>query len=684
MKKLLRVVIFGLLVGWLAGCIRPEQPAVITPSPATGGVALCNPDDLHQCLLSPDGRWAAELNEAKGSLLLNTFDWRVQELFPDGDSINAAVWSPDSRNLIIARLNYHWTDNSGNIKVEGPPQLWQVTIDGNTFTTPTLVYEAPRILPVFGDMGPGEITLGEWSPDGRHLLFWVGPLGASMQADGLPFLTLDLTTQQATLLADSALLNPHYHSWSPDGSALAYTAGGYRSAQVNKWLNIWDSNTGEITTAISQTEQIPGIIAWSPSGDWIAYAAVPAAETSAELADWGSFDNPAIAGRRIYLLNPATAETQRLNDADALQDAPTWSEDGATLYYVQRDGVEVVLMAADPATGQAATIEASRQPLPDYIGYYGQGEWDKWLAYRPRKAASTGATLTGQIVAGYGDHQPLATLPLWVGTDATGVATGATDGNGNFVLTGLPVGTVRVVTSHLAFTATMPTATATVDLGVLNYPLIHPPDNLWYTTPPIDLVATRQQAQSIPYTLCAEDVSWTRPSQEQQQQVVWSQAPFRQASKAWLTQWFAQFAVLYDTQDRFVQSGPDGVRLDKLATDWRYLLGLWNADNWLDNSPCAYDGVALNALLTRSQLEVWLLGYRVDRVEQVGKREVVYKEKRMCDPQARACQQRPGVHFFIQVTPAPGFQIVRFAGGIADVIAIHLLDATGQALLELP
>jgi len=55
----------------------------------------------------------------------------------------------------------------------------------------------------------------------------------------------------------------------------------------------------------------------------------------------------------------------------------------ATLYYVQRDGAEVVLMAADPTTGQATPIETSRQPLPDYIGYYSQGEWEQWLTHRP-------------------------------------------------------------------------------------------------------------------------------------------------------------------------------------------------------------------------------------------------------------------------------------------------------------
>jgi hypothetical protein len=62
-----------------------------------------------------------------------------------------------------------------------------------------------------------------------------GPLSGSIEADGLPLYIFDTRAQQATLLADTALLNPRYHSWSPDGSTLAYIAGGYRSAQVNKW-----------------------------------------------------------------------------------------------------------------------------------------------------------------------------------------------------------------------------------------------------------------------------------------------------------------------------------------------------------------------------------------------------------------------------------------------------------------
>ena len=246
-----------------------------------------------------------------------------------------------------------------------------------------MIFDTTQDLPTLQDPGPGQLILGDWSPDNHHLLFWVGPLSASIQADGLPFLMVDTANAQSTLLADTALLNPRYHSWAPDGSALLFTAGGYRSAQVNKWLNQWDSTTNQTTTVISQTEQIPGIVTWSPKGDWIAYAAVPAQETGEEWADLMTFDNPAIAGRRIYLLDPKSGTPHRLNDVDSFQDTPVWSTDGATLYYVQRDEAELVLMAAEPTTGQATPLETTRQPLPETVGYYGQSDWEQILKEIP-------------------------------------------------------------------------------------------------------------------------------------------------------------------------------------------------------------------------------------------------------------------------------------------------------------
>jgi Tol biopolymer transport system component len=145
---------------------------------------------------------------------------------------------------------------------------------------------------------------------------------------------------------------------------------------------MWDAATGKSTTVISQTEQIPGIVDWSPNGDSIAYAAVPARETGEEWMDLMTFDNPAIAGRRIYLLDPATGESRRLNEAGAFQDGPLWSNDGTILYYGQYKDDQLVLMATDPATSQTETVPNAAIPLPEFIGYYGQWQQDFLLEYR--------------------------------------------------------------------------------------------------------------------------------------------------------------------------------------------------------------------------------------------------------------------------------------------------------------
>ena len=222
-----------------------------------------------------------------------------------------------------------------------------------------------------GDDGAEQIVLGEMSPDSRRLFFWLGPLSASMRADGLAPYVMDTETGLATQVASFALLNPRYHSWAPDGSALALTAGDWRSAQVNKWLVLYDSASARVTTVISSSEQIPGIVAWSPRGDVVAYAAGSAVQTGEAFADVSTWDNPAIAGRRVYLLDPDAGKHGRLNDSESFQDAPLWSQDGLTLYYVERQGDSLVLMAADPYTGQAKPVEGAQQPLPEHVGYYG-------------------------------------------------------------------------------------------------------------------------------------------------------------------------------------------------------------------------------------------------------------------------------------------------------------------------
>jgi Tol biopolymer transport system component len=295
--------------------------------------------------------------------------------------VDQVAWSPDGQRLVVVETNRIFDDQGQPLPPQQPTRLWQVTLTDETVSAPTLVFSAST-------EDQEGIVLGSWSPNARYLLFWTDPyFSASVLADGTPLWILDTERGQANLITgqpplgeDSALLTPRYQSWAPDSSALVVTAGNYRSAQINKWLLRYEPATQQATVLISKTEQLPGIVAWSPDGKLIAYAAVPAAETSPETADLTSFENPAIAGRRIYLLNPKTGAHWQLNDTEIFQDAPRWSEDGLTLFFVQRADDTAIVMATNTATGETHPVPDVQQPLADIPSYYGQFEWDALLA----------------------------------------------------------------------------------------------------------------------------------------------------------------------------------------------------------------------------------------------------------------------------------------------------------------
>lgn len=369
--------------------LEPLATLPITVKPNTGQF------DRITTLLSPNGQWTAIVNATAGSLTVADSDKTQTEIFPKNSMVQQALWSPDSERLLVVRTGWQVIGGELAASASEPIELWRLEFDlqSSTVSTPTLLYK-PAPSDYDSTSLPQQMVFGSWSPNNRHLLFGVSILSASILADGIPPLVLDTITGQVYPVArpslpegmsplelgrqNTALVNPRYHSWSPDGSTLAITAGGYRSAQTNKWLNLFDVTTGQVTTVISQTEQIPGIVAWSPSGDVIAYAAVPTALTADEWDHWSVFENQAIAGRRIHLLDPATGQHRRLNGLATYQDAPVWSADGARLYYVQRNGETLDLMVADPTTGQTDPVPGASQSIDlqdttrPMVGYYGQ------------------------------------------------------------------------------------------------------------------------------------------------------------------------------------------------------------------------------------------------------------------------------------------------------------------------
>ncbi len=354
-------------------------------------------------MVSPDKHWTASLNTQTNVLDLVRADGKAFQIFPSGNPLGPLTWSPDSHRLLVAQTKPAQSLLGPLLTSAAATQIYQIRIGANDEPgKPTLLVELP--------MSAGNddrVRFGEWSPNSRYVLFWLGPNSGSIQADGLPLYSLDADTGQATRL-DTTILNPYYQSWAPDSSALIFTAGSGRSAQAHKWLDLFSPSSAQVTTVVSQTEQIPGALAWSPKGNWIAYAAIAASDAIGDTND-SSWQNSAIAKRRVWLLNPATRERIRVNNANTFQDAPVWSGDGATLYYVGRDGNDIVLAAGSPITGSVRIIQESRRPSPVVVGYYGQGQWDDVLAYRPDAPRATVPALTQVLtdtVNGFTLHYP--------------------------------------------------------------------------------------------------------------------------------------------------------------------------------------------------------------------------------------------------------------------------------------
>jgi hypothetical protein len=250
-------------------------------------------------------------------------------------------------------------------------------------------------------------------------------------------------------------------------------------------------------------------------------------------------------------------------------------------------------------------------------------------------------------------------------------------------LTNLPLGRVDIDDGHLSFQVTIDSPAQSLDLGRLKYPLIHPPDYYWWQAAPLaDLSQLLGEGKPVDFKVCTTDTGWVRPDLNMQREKVYAQPPFNQLDEKRFEK-FGQIAVLYDTIDIAQQSFPAGLNPDELGADWLYLTGLWTAANKpLSNSDCSYAAKDLQSLFDRSQLEIWLFGYQATRVQELDKEEAEVAESAFCDPNERSCTVRPGYHYAVQVVPAGGFQIIRFASK-QDVLVIHIINS-GREILALP
>jgi hypothetical protein len=286
-----------------------------------------------------------------------------------------------------------------------------------------------------------------------------------------------------------------------------------------------------------------------------------------------------------------------------------------------------------------------------------------------------GATAVGRIVEGYGAHGPVNAALQIRRSPASAAAVAITQGDdGRFELSGLPVGQTDVDAWYLSFVVPVTRTGVVVDLGVLKFPLIHPPTQYWWEPTALpSLASLENNGEPVAFTVCKRDATWQRPTLAVQQRVVWDRDPFQRQERSVLDHWFQLPAHLFTTVDWLEQSLPGGVDLGEIGAEQRYLLGLWNAPSPLLGSACPYDGATLDKLMGLDPLEVWLLGYRAIEVRRLVNRfdpPVTPNGARGGGPDIRA-----DGHYGIYVMPASGFEVIRFAGLPDAPIAVHVIAA---------
>jgi Tol biopolymer transport system component len=175
-----------------------------------------------------------------------------------------------------------------------------------------------------------------WSPDGERIVFSAQPRGISLPN---MYWTSTLADEPATpIFDDDQSREPG--SWTADGFIVFEHLGDiYRI----------DPNTPESLEQLTETPTVELGPAASPDGRWVAY-------TSAESGS-----------PEVYVRRFATGARRHRVSTDGGA-RPTWSPDGRTIYYQDRDAI----LAVDVSTGPSIELGSPRVIVPSASPDFGE------------------------------------------------------------------------------------------------------------------------------------------------------------------------------------------------------------------------------------------------------------------------------------------------------------------------
>lgn len=279
---------------------------------------------------------------------------------PDPENITDFAWNPDGTSLAVA------TSDGRNRMT----RLWYLNADGSNSR------EISFVRPLYS-----HFELAGWAADKEHLLLWVGGASASIAADGLPLISVSVTSGDHQLVTEEMLPYKEYVAMSPFENSVSVISGGNRDAWTNKRLIAFNTVTGNII-GLTDDRTAVASCAWSPDGTAIAFVAGP---NDGEAAG-GERAKQALSERRIWIMNAGGQQRRRLTaDAQYRDEYPLWSKDGQHIQFIRTDKEDMIsvwsvgvydgtlLKLVDHIMGRAAK--------DSWFGYYGHMAWPGFIAY---------------------------------------------------------------------------------------------------------------------------------------------------------------------------------------------------------------------------------------------------------------------------------------------------------------
>ena len=157
--------------------------------------------------------------------------------------------------------------------------------------------------------------------------------------------------------------------WSPDGSEIAYSVmqavtTSDNSVEYRAGIDILDVATGTTRRLTSRPGTDSMGLAWSPDGEYLAYAGVPDGVPAPSLDGATETFDPALD--MFIIAADGTGDTNVTN-TPGLERDPSWASDGTAISYITFDDAPDIRAVVQHVIGTEAVGEPLSGPVADTI-----------------------------------------------------------------------------------------------------------------------------------------------------------------------------------------------------------------------------------------------------------------------------------------------------------------------------